>query len=130
MFKYCLLLMLICGSHCLKAQPYTTWLNNDSIKFGTGTTMIQFLDSNKFTGGDYRVVLKLSKPRRDSLKQITNKEWLALLADNKTDWAANVCLYSLYEKDAITIGGVRSANEWKKYHYYKEDIDYWKALLK
>lgn len=77
----------------------------------------------------YRVRIKLS-PKQDSLiTKIKKKEWILLLNDSTTDYAANILLYYLHNRDAIVLLYNRNIVAWRN-GMKDDDILYWKKTLK
>lgn len=77
----------------------------------------------------YRVRVKLT-PKQDSIiVRMKRKEWLSLLNDETTDYAANILLYYIYNRDAIVLLYNRSIREWRA-AMKEDDISYWEQKLK
>ncbi len=72
----------------------------------------------------YRIVVNLSEEKLEEIQNITPTEWLELLNNEKTDWAANLVLYYLNDKDALILSRHIDCAKWKK-TLKKDDIDYW-----
>ena len=62
------------------------------------------------------------------LKSFTAEQWLCLLNNPKSDWAANLILYQVYEKEAILFTMYKKREDWIRYRK-NEDIAYWKTFL-
>jgi hypothetical protein len=78
----------------------------------------------------YRVLVVLSNNERKLVKKIKYDEWNLLLNSEKSDWAANLVLYNLFDKDAFLLARNPSRNLWVKY-LKKDDIEFWhKKFLK
>lgn len=74
-----------------------------------------------------RVVVNLTDKDIEIAEKLSASCWLLLLENDKTDWAANIVLYSLYNKEALLL----SRNEivdWKRF-FKKEEIEYWEKFL-
>ncbi len=55
---------------------------------------------------------------------------MRLLNDSKTDWAANIILYSLYKRSAgVFRAAIKSREMWID-GYREKDIAYWQSFLK
>ena len=77
----------------------------------------------------YRVSVKLT-PKQDSIiVRMKRREWLSLLNDETTDYAANILLYYIYNRDAIVLLYNRSIREWRA-AMKEDDILYWEKRLK
>ena len=76
----------------------------------------------------YRVRVKLSADEDSLIRTIKKEQWLQLLQNSATDYAANALLYSLYNRDAIVLFYHRNIDDWlmdMKDVYIK----YWKNNL-
>lgn len=77
----------------------------------------------------YRVSVKLT-PKQDSIiVRMKRREWLSLLNDETTDYAANILLYYIYNRDAIVLLYNRSIKDWRD-GMKEDDILYWEKRLK
>ena len=77
----------------------------------------------------YRVRVKLT-PKQDSIiVRMKRREWLSLLNDETTDYAANILLYYIYNRDAIVLLHNRSIRDWRA-AMKEDDILYWEQKLK
>ena len=77
----------------------------------------------------YRVVINLSQEEEDIVKKIDYQDWMSLLSNEQSDWAANLILYYIFDRDSKLLSRVKSRKEWKKYKK-KEDLEFWKLHLK
>jgi len=111
-------------------QPVTLIkkLNNDSIKFTILKTQTKLLDSNKVSLSQEFIKVKLSDSEKRKFRKMKPAQWLILLNDDKTDWAANLCLYDLYKKDAAVFKIVRTREQWRKC-CKEQDIIFWSKEL-
>ena len=62
------------------------------------------------------------------IKLLTTEQWLCLLNNPKSDWATNLILYQLYEKDAVLFSTIKKREDWIGFRR-DEDITYWKSFL-
>jgi len=76
----------------------------------------------------YRVKVKLNKEEESKVRILTSDSWRKLLNNCNSDWAANLILYSLYDKDAFILSKNNNRNLWVKY-LKKEDLDFWNNIL-
>ena len=107
-----------------------SFINNKKLKHSialmacdTCAPMVDIMDIG------YRVVVKLSEKDREVLKKIQPETWLNLLEGNSTDYASNLILYDIYDKDALRFNVCKDIKTWRKY-FKKEDFDFWKAQFK
>lgn len=77
----------------------------------------------------YRVIVELNKKHNSIVKKISKESWLKLLNNNCTDFAANLLLYSMYNKDALILSKNDSIESWRKY-LKEDDLVYWSKHLK
>jgi hypothetical protein len=78
----------------------------------------------------YFIRVNLSTEERKVCKEITNDDWLKMLKKDNTDWIANLILYDLYKKDAISyVGEMKSRDEWIIKKQKQEDIEFWTEKL-
>jgi hypothetical protein len=61
-------------------------------------------------------------------KTLSSTEWISLLNDPEKDWAANLVLYQIYERDATVFKIIKGRNEWIGV-LRQSDISYWKSFL-
>ncbi len=81
-----------------KSMPYNI-LNNKNFSFTWYRTSMQIEDSGMVLAR-YVVVPKIRKGLFKRLSKLKKMEWMGLIKDSTTDWAANLFLYALYKKDA------------------------------
>lgn len=77
----------------------------------------------------YRVIISLSAKEDSIIKHISKGQWLSMLNDKKTDFAANLLLYRLYEREAIVLLHYNNAPEWRQ-AMKENDLHYWQQTLK
>ena len=77
----------------------------------------------------YRVSVKLTPKQKILVVRMKRGEWLSLLNDETTDYAANILLYYIYNRDAIVLLYNRSIKDWRD-GMKEDDILYWEKRLK
>ncbi|OFQ27130.1 hypothetical protein HMPREF2955_04725 [Prevotella sp. HMSC073D09] len=77
----------------------------------------------------YRVSVKLTPKQKILIVRMKRGEWLSLLNDETTDYAANILLYYIYNRDAIVLLHNRSIRDWRD-GMKEDDILYWEKRLK
>ena len=78
----------------------------------------------------YRVRVKLTDKQKSIVKKIKKEMWRHLLSDKKTDFAANLILYDIYDKDAILLFGLgNNIRDWRK-NLKRDDTSFWLKKLK
>jgi len=65
------------------------------------------------------------------LRHLSKEEWMFLLSDKTTDWAANLVLYHLFKKEAFDFAysNIKDRTAWLIKKKYQDDILYWKEYL-
>jgi len=111
----------------IKVENDLTFINNQKLKYAIALIACDTCAPIRDIG--LRVIVPLSKEEEETIKKITPNTWIELLNDNKTDWAANLILYSLYDKDAFILSKNDDKETWDKY-LKKEDLDFWNKELK
>lgn len=77
----------------------------------------------------YRVRISLSAREDSLIRHISKGQWLSMLSSNQTDFAANLLLYRLYERDALVLLYVKNASDWRL-SMKADDLHYWQQTLK
>jgi hypothetical protein len=105
------------------------FINNDSIKFDLVMTMPDF--ENGIYHSDYALIVNsLDSAERVIVQSLNKNQWVQLLKNSKSDWAANIILYSMYKKSAgIFRAAVKTRDSWIE-NSRQADIDYWQSFLK
>lgn len=132
--KKLLIVLILLSSQKLFGQKVGIEIENTNEKF-------DFIDNNrlKYSFGlfscdtcvpisniGYRVILSLSLKQEASVKQIDFKLWIKLLNNPKKDWAANIILYWIFDRDCYLIQRIHNKNKWRKY-LKNDEIEYWSA---
>ena len=71
----------------------------------------------------YRVVVNLKEKDMKIIEKLNRNCWIALLQNDKSDWAANLILYSLKNEDALLLSQ-SDVDDWKK-NLKKNDLIHW-----
>ena len=77
----------------------------------------------------HRVIVTLTKSQNETIRKIDKATWQNLLTDKNSDFASNLILYSIYNKDAYILSKNDDLEEWKKYRK-QEDYQFWETELK
>lgn len=80
-----------------------------------------------FSGICTRVVIDLLEEEKDRVNKINRECWLKLLNNKKSDYAANLILYSMYEEDASLLS-ISNESDWRSI-LKNRDIEYWSRKL-
>lgn len=106
----------------------STLLNNDSIRYEVIRKAEQINPSSIGKVSISYIKIELSKDFKKYLLKQKTDFWLWYLSNEKSDWAANLVLYSLYKRDAALLAYVYTdRNKWLKIK--DKDIGYWKDFL-
>jgi len=105
------------------------WLQNDSIRFS-----ILPVDRRDSIEKCFVFIVCVDFKSYENVKiaeRIPPLQWIELLNDENTDWAANLCLYNMRFRDAFFYlgDGIRTRKAWLKTNKYREDLDYWSKIM-
>ena len=105
-----------------------SFIDNKSIEYGfvrrLDTTVAPFIH---YPG--LFVNVELTNEQYEIVRKFDKRTWLNLLNSPDSDFAANLILYSIYDKDIIISYWEDNLCEvWKKYDK-DEDLDYWEQYL-
>lgn len=105
-------------------------ISNKNIKYGAIRISSKFLDSNKFEPSRTYITVDLAQSTRHIITKFTYDEWMNLLNDSTTDWAANLCLYNIFKRDAEFFSLWQTREKWLNLGYFKKnEIKYWQNNL-
>ncbi|MBS1690051.1 MAG: signal recognition particle [Bacteroidetes bacterium] len=102
------------------------FINNSTIKYDAVLLACDTCVPIKNIG--FRIILQLYKNQYKTIKNINAKEWLRLLNQKSTDFAANIILYSIYDKDATVISAFATPEKWRRV-LKDDDLKYWESIL-
>ena len=110
-----------------KTPAYVPFINNRTIKYNILLVACDTCAPIHDIG--YRVRISLSAKEDSIIKHISKRQWLSMLNDKKTDFAANLLLYQLYEREAIMFLQIKDASDWRL-AMKDDDLYYWRRTLK
>lgn len=132
-FLIAFLSLLVFGCHSQITKPNgnkntvdLSFINNEKIKYSIGLRSCVTCVPIRNIG--YRVSIQLSEEEEVKVKNITSETWKVLLNNRHSDWASNLILYSLYDKNAILLSRNDDRELWSKY-FKKEDLDFWNSVF-
>ncbi len=137
--KFNLLFILLCVLSSCNAQKSDngrmkinspvnlSFINNKNIRYSIKKVACD--SCFPITDIGYRVRISLSQNQDRRIKEIGKKEWMRMLNNNNTDYAANVLLYYIYNRDAFVLLYNRNIQDWRA-AMKDDDILYWKQTLK
>lgn len=105
-----------------------TIFKNDSFNFRIIRTSSKILDSNRIELSAVLIESMISKMDKEKIANLKYSDWLRLLNNEKTDWAANLYLYEIYRRDASIFENIKSIERWRVC-CKKEDVDFWRKTL-
>jgi hypothetical protein len=102
-------------------------LSKDSIEY------VILLKSSKGSDGLLKndgnfIGIRFDTTEINYLKSLNYTEWIKLLKSNYSDWATNLILYCLFDREATIFTYGINREDWVK-EKKNEDIEYWKAFL-
>ena len=110
-----------------KAHACVPFIDNRTIKYNI--TLVACDTCAPIHDIGYRVQISLSAKEDSIIKHINKRQWLSMHNDKKTDFAANLLLYRLYEREAIVLLHYNNAPEWRQ-AMKENDLHYWQQTLK
>lgn len=116
---------------CCQAQPAlqkTEFPNNKAIKFRIITTPIKLLDSNRIEPSQTLVEVYIDQNIKSGFEKLSYEDWIKLLSDENTDWAANLFLYDFYKRDASYLEVRKGRKFWKRC-CKESEVVFWKKKL-
>lgn len=127
--------VLFLFSGCNAQNPETTtqggsmkysFINNNKIKYSIVLTSCD--TCIPITNIGYRVKVQLTKKEEIFVRKISSSTWDTLLNNINSDWAANLILYHIYDKDALLLSRNNNKELWTKY-LKNDDISFWRQKL-
>lgn len=104
-----------------------SFIRNNKIKY---SLVLASCDScSPIVNKGYRIVTQITEKERKIAHQLTYNDWVRLLNDKKSDWAANLILYDIFDKDALSFYSFNNRKKWLKY-FKGEDLAFWEQKLK
>jgi hypothetical protein len=85
----------------VKGQNKMTFIKNETIKFQVLRKRMEFIDSNNIVPSKFLIRVDLNDKQQKKVKTLAKEGWMKLLKDIHINWAANLILYNMYERDAF-----------------------------
>jgi len=104
-------------------------VNNKEVNYRIFKTPTRFLDSNKIILSETLVKVLTKQSVRRKISKLKYEDWMRLLDNENTDWAANIWLYDINKKDATILQVYGDRLSWVSCCRLN-DIDYWTKVLK
>ena len=117
------------------------FINNKTLKYSIAVSQDDFFfDCDTIINDDtllimyinqslYRVLVCIHEKEDSIIKKIDYHTWMKLLHSKSNDFAANLILYSIYERHAKTLSVFNTVKRWRKSGLKNDDIEYWKNYL-
>lgn len=121
------LLAISCQLYSQKSRAYQI-LDNKQFIYTWYQTSMQINDSGLVLAR-YVVVPKIRKGLIKKISRLKKAEWMELIKDSTTDWAANLYLYALYKKDASQLIDIPDPVQYWRSCCKKADQIYWDKIL-
>ena len=116
---------------CFYSESYAqndSLINNNMIDFDAIKTPLKRLDSNRIELPHIYIYIRISSIDKIKILKLGYDDWMKLLCNENTDWAANLYLYSIYRKDAEVFSLWNTRKKWIEFTK-KSDLAYWKRNL-
>lgn len=104
-------------------------LKNELVKYKIFRSSAKLVDTDAIEVSKLIVMVVQTKKDQKELLKLKKEDWIKLLKDESSDWAANLCLYDMYKKEATTIDAAKKKEVWR-ICCKNEDIAYWLDTLK
>lgn len=125
-----LFIMIILSSNtfCQSYLTDSTYLKNDSIKYEIVFKTRSILSQKHDKKIGYYIDLDIPKPIKQKLIKKDSIFWINKLSDETSDWAANLVLYYIFDREAVLIKAVENdRTKWMKIR--TNEIEYWRKFL-
>lgn len=123
-----ILLIFFCINIYAQSFKQKKIINNKTLSFKVIRTPTKILDSNKVELSQTLIKVYFKKGIEKKIKGLQFEEWISLLSDEDTDWAANLCLYDIYKRDASFLKIDKGRSYWKKC-CKENDLAFWKITI-
>lgn len=110
-------------------QNEIVMISNDSISWELLRKSINNLSNDSIEKSKFFIKLKNYEKQIEYIKMLDNNSIMKLLQDEKTDWATNLLLYAINDRDAdlFFVFRVKTRLVWIEY-LKEEDLKYWSKL--
>ena len=113
-----------------------SFIDNEKIDYHIGLVACE--DCFPIRSIGYSVIVTLTEKQNEIVHKLDKQTWLNLLNSPDSDFAANLILYSIYDKDAkiLSMYNIYDKDANNLYEFWKtslmkaEDLDYWTQHLK
>jgi hypothetical protein len=105
-----------------------TFISNDSVKFSVLRKSSVFIGKGKIEPAVYRIKVHIADTLLNECLNFSKEKWIKLLSDDKADWAANLILYQIHKRNAVSFLASPDMRYWKL-RKKKFEINYWKKYF-
>lgn len=110
-----------------KESLSASFINNEELKYSIKKVACDTCFPIRDIG--YRVRVHLSSKQDSAIRNMSKVQWMSKLHDCNTDFAANILLYYLYDRDAFILLYNSEIQDWRK-AMKEDDIHYWEKVVK
>lgn len=110
-----------------KESLNASFIKNEELKFSIKKVACDTCFPIRDIG--YRVRVYLSSKQDSVIRNMSKVQWMLKLHDCDTDFAANILLYYLYDRDAFVLLYNSEIQDWRR-AMKEDDIHYWEKVVK
>ena len=110
-----------------KESLNASFIKNEELKFSIKKVACDTCFPIRDIG--YRVRVHLSSKQDSVIRNMSKVQWMLKLHDCDTDFAANILLYYLYDRDAFVLLYNSEIQDWRR-AMKEDDIHYWEKVVK
>jgi hypothetical protein len=110
-----------------KESLNASFIKNEELKFSIKKVACDTCFPIRDIG--YRVRVHLSSKQDSVIRNMSKVQWMLKLHDCNTDFAANILLYYLYDRDAFVLLYNSEIQDWRR-AMKEDDIHYWEKVVK
>jgi hypothetical protein len=119
--------LLFVSYHVAFSQTKQNVVDNSTVAFDVVRYFMR-ITTNGVVPAKFVISVKVPSEEKEKFKQSDKFKLLELLSNEETDWATNLLLYDVFEKDA-SILLLYDREEWV-YEAKETDIEYWRKTLR
>lgn len=103
-------------------------LDNSTFKYTWRKTNLKVTDSG-IQISKYLIITDYNRKQLNHLSKVNIEDWILMLNDSTSDWATNLFLYSVFERDATQLVDIPEPLLFWRNCCKTEDIYFWKDYL-
>ena len=124
----CIAQKSVIKAHNKQVSDDISFITNKKIKYSIPLTICDTCATISNIGG-FKVFVDLSEKEEEIVRRINKKAWLMLLKNPKTDWAANLILYDIFDKNALLFSFPKLTRKDWLVCLREQDLKFWKNRL-